>query len=235
MNQILNDLKHFEDFWYTFIAPVVCFCSLSTNLINLIVLYKLKEREKFNKYFFIKSIINSIYLFILIFIFIIKCGRYCDIKDSYLAKLYQIYLFYYFTSCLGLIDLLIETVISINRYMTITNNHLFARIRIKTIITIFIFVSAVFYTPYLFVFELKGFTKNFTNNNNTTINFETKYVVRPLKKYLLVLEFIDALNFSIRSALLIILIIFINVFSFCKFSKNVNNLIALRKIRESKF
>ena len=89
------NLIFFKDFWWTFLLPFICFCSLMTNILNIIVLYDLKSKSKIYKYMLMKSITNSIYLFIYFFIFLLKCGKFCKNENSFIILAYQQYMFFY--------------------------------------------------------------------------------------------------------------------------------------------
>jgi hypothetical protein len=224
-----ENAKLFEDIWYTFIVPVICFFSLATNLLNIFILSKLKSKNKIYKYMYYKSIINSIYLFILIFVFLIKCGQFCTIRESYIAKIYYLYMFYYLTNCLSLIDLLIELTISLNRYLVITNRQYVNQLKTNRLFSCLIIFSLLFYLPNLIFFRLKNFelnnNSNYSNQNETIIDVKYRFAYNSV-------QVIECVGVMLRGILMVLLIILV-LLCFRNLNKNVNDLMLIRNARNN--
>lgn len=225
-----TDIKLFEDIWYTFFAPIICVCSLTTNLLNIFVLSKLKSKNKIYKYMYYKSIINSIYLFILIFVFLVKCGQFCTIRETYIAQVYHLYMFYYLTNCLSLIDLLIELTISLNRYLVITNRQYVNRFKTNKLFSFLIIFSFFFYLPNLIFFQISKFgNENHDNDQNVTI-INVKYRLGYQLDKTNLAQVIEAIGLLLRGVLMALLIMLV-LLCFKNLNKNLNDLILVRSIR----
>jgi hypothetical protein len=149
MNQIQMklDLKSVEDFWNTFISPIVCFISIIFNLLGINVFIKLKKTNRLYEYLYYKSIVNLTYLIINLLSFTFKCGSFCELENIYLTKLYQLYVYEYFSSSLYMLEILIEISISLNRYLKIKNNRFFKNVKVKMVIIAEFLFSILFYIP----------------------------------------------------------------------------------------
>jgi hypothetical protein len=201
------------DIGWTFILPLICFLSLIANLINICVLSKLR-RHKNNTYncLFLKSIINSIYLFLCFFVFLFRCGQFCSkMKNFQIVKFYQLYVFNYLTSCLGLYDLLIELIITVTRFLNLMRNNQLKRNSSNLILLGAFFISIIFYIPNIFCFKI---IEDSETKNGYKIIFASANSLN-------LIEYIDMIGISIRGLLIIFLIVFINLLSFLKFNQNI--------------
>ncbi len=214
-----NTLGMIQDILSTFILPMICLISLLSNILNVVVLLRLESNSKIYKYMFLKSIINSIYLFACSFLFLFKCGQFCgDFKHSYLVKLYQLYIFNNLTSCLGLLDLFIEFIICFNRYAVISKEfHLQDRnMQMKRvggfIILVLITFSFLFYIPNIISQNI--IPMNFSNDtftNNVTNVYPNKYQIALNANFKSLYEIFEPVNIYFRGFLMIGLIIFVRI------------------------
>jgi hypothetical protein len=145
--QVKFDLKSIGEFWNTFIAPLACFISIISNLLNINIFNKLKPANRLYEYLYFKSIVNCAYLVICLLSFSIKCGAFCQLENIYITKLYELYLYQYFSSSLFILEILIEISISLNRYLAIKNSQFFKNLKVSTIILVLFLFSIVFYIP----------------------------------------------------------------------------------------
>ena len=199
---MISLLSLIQDTWYTFFTPLICFISLLTNLVNALVLSKLTQKNKIYIYLYFKTIINSIYLFLLVFVFLIKCGRYCSFKETYIANLYHLYIFSYIASVLALIELILHVVISINRWLEINKKDYFSTINTNKTLLITSIISFLYFFPYLFVFkitELEDYqdsTSYIYKSNNDTDSVGYHLILD--KNFRQLDEFIDGTSFLSR-------------------------------------
>lgn len=170
---------------------------------------------------YLKSINNSVYLFISLFLCLHRCGRFCTIEKSYLIKLIQLYLFSTVNSILLLSDLFIEVVITLNRYFLLISKHkyeMFNKLRIEFVLLIIFAVSIVINIPKLWIYEIRKLNVSSFNQNTYELLISSEY------------EYSSKLAFQMTSAVrglfLVLLILVINMMSFSKLNKNVNNLIS---------
>jgi hypothetical protein len=235
------NLIFFKDFWWTFLLPFICFCSLMTNILNIIVLYDLKSKSKIYKYMLMKSITNSIYLFIYFFIFLLKCGKFCKNENSFIILAYQQYMFFYVSNVLSLFDLFIELIISFTRYLTITsiNRRKFLKnIKMNRVIFICFIFCGLIYSPFLFYSfindtSIEVATNGLNQTTNTSIYTisldETNSYFEYDSNNLLLTKVFQPIWLVIRGLVLTFLIVFINILNFRKLKTNVNDVIIMRK------
>jgi hypothetical protein len=240
------NLMFLKDFWWTFLLPFICFCSLITNILNIIVLYDLKTKSKIYKYMLLKSILNSVYLFIYFFIFLFKCGQFCKSESSFVVLAYQQYIFFYVSNVLSLFDLFIELIISFSRYLTISSINkriVLKNIKMNSVILGCFVFCCLTYSPFLFYSFINdtsiqeiinGFNRTLNLFENTTSNFNLKdlddsnsYFEYDSNNSLLTKVF-QPIWLVIRGILLTFLITFINI-NFRKLKTNVNDVIIMRK------
>jgi hypothetical protein len=226
----LSRLEFFENIWNTFVLPTICFASMLTNLLNINVLSKLKSVDRIYNYMYLKSITNTFYLLICFFAFLYKCGNFCELESNFLVRLYQFYLSLYASSCLAMFDLLIEIIISFNRYLTISNSKWFKNVHVNLVVYPCLLFSFIFYLPRLFFYQIKV-----SNSINSTLEFgyESEYYLELIER----LEYFSSLSnwieTFIRSFLIILLIVFINVLSFLRYKHNIHNLILMESLKKS--
>jgi hypothetical protein len=211
------------DIFWTFIIPTVCVCSLFSNCINILILNKLRKINKIYRLFFIKSIINAIYLFCSAFIFVIRCGRFCStLKDSHLAQVYRLYVLYYFIAILGFFDLIIDFVISLNRYLKLTKNRFLKTA--KYYFYFFLIMGSIIINLFTIVFyEIVPIAN--INNNSSLNGSMARYEVSARKKYLLESKLSKVIIISCRFALICGLIAFVNILFFTKLTDKTKNIV----------
>ena len=120
-----------------------------------------------------KSCVNALYLFLCTFIFLIRCDSYCVVSKSlFIIVLYELYIYHYFTSCLGMLDLLIELIISLNRLFIITNRWNFDKMNRKFIFIVISLFSLLFYSPNVYLLTIKQLDEqvNYLHVNASSAN-----------------------------------------------------------------
>jgi hypothetical protein len=160
--------------WTLFIQPSICVFGLITNSLNIIVFLNKKMKDPSFKYMLCISISDFIYLGLLIFMPFIQ-----NIKSKE-ADLYKTYIQDYFTSCLSMIGLFSEIVLSIQRYLILTNT--IYSVNAKLLIFFLIILSFLYYSPILIL-----------NQNNNTFITVVLYVIR-IFLGVFVLTFINLIN-----------------------------------------
>ena len=218
---------------WTFIIPSICTFSFMTNILNIIVSKKMIPINKFYNLIYIKSIVNSVYLFSLIFVFMTRCDRFCPtLKNSYISKLYKLYILYYFTSSLALLDLIIELAISLKRYFYLNNRNCFTYHNLcckKFKLQILIMYSFLQFLPVTTFYKIVEIKTNSTNN----VEQETRFELELLKEYKTIAALDEICWFTIRMLLLISLIISINAIMCTKFRMKTNKLLRLIELKKN--
>ena len=147
------------DFWRSLVIPFVCGLSIAANLWSSIVFAKLNKSSPKCIYalLLVKSIASCVYLLICLFAFILK---YSSINNpsspssvQFIMRIYELYLFKYLSSCLGLFDLLLETLLAVERLFAITRREELKRSWL-ILVTLFI-ASLLFYLPNVISFEIQ--------------------------------------------------------------------------------
>ena len=150
-------IETIKDIYWTFVLPFICSCSILTCLSNLIIFASLKSKNIIYKFMLYNSLSDIAYLFSVMFVFVMRCGQFCDeLKDSYAAKFYHHYIFTFVANSLGLFGILIEILISAQRIFFLTNKAFMDRRKISVTLIGCLVFSFVFCVPQLFAFEIKA-------------------------------------------------------------------------------
>jgi hypothetical protein len=217
-----EDTIKIKDFSWTFILPSICLFGFFTNLINIIVFLKLKSKNPIYKLMLSNSISNFFYSLICFFVFIMRCGQYCTIQNTYWVKIYEKYLFYYLTSVLGLFNIFIEVCVAIQRYMIVANKSLPKKLPIRLIILVLFILSLVLYTPNMFYRQIISVK----NHNSTSFIIQTsndQYIAK------LILTVISGM----RGLLILFLLLIINLLLLHRFKYQVEKKKHIKTIRRT--
>ena len=147
----------FQDVYWTFILPLICLFSLATNTINIIVFKKIssKSRNTIYKYMLVNSISDQVYLICVAFIFIVRCGQFCTIKDTYLAKFYVHYIYMYAANSIAVFSMFLEISIVLHRFASLKNKNYFNNSNIKWLFLVLFIFCFIFHIPQLSTFEIR--------------------------------------------------------------------------------
>ena len=150
--------QYFVDAWWTFVLPSICLASMLINVINVLVLAKLRPLRPVYRRLFAKSVINSIYLFICMWKFVSKCGQFCELfysardyreKWSFWIQVYNFYLYGVVGRILAQCDLFIEILIALKRLrlLTSTCNGACVSYLLGTSTKLIVAISVLIYLP----------------------------------------------------------------------------------------
>ena len=207
MNSNSTDHSLIIDVLFTFVVPPICLVSLLTNLVNVYVFTKMRHFNVIYKFLLCKSVSNTLYLCICMFIFVAKCGRFCSMDTTYLAKVYELYLFLYGSSVLGLSDLLIEIVILLQRIFILINKPFLENKSIYAVIVPLFTFAAIYYVPFFFIVTIE----KLPSSESLEI-----YKIQPVPGKLYETT-VYVLNGILRCSLMFMLIILLNVVVFLVF------------------
>ena len=141
-------------FW-VFIIPGICLFGVISNTICIILLIKANLQDHMHKYMLASSVINVVYTFMCGFIFLIKCGSMCPMsKTSIVVVLYEYLIWDYVTSCLAVLNILLEIIMCLQRCSIVSNWSYFKFERFYVVFLVVILISLVPYIPYLFLREI---------------------------------------------------------------------------------
>lgn len=133
--------------------PLITLFGMITNIINVIVLNKIKTKNNLFKYMLVMSGSDLLYQFLAMFCFIEFCTD-CSLNKSYLTQLFIISIDDYLTSCLAFFRILLEISISIERYLVVLNKKCFIKFSFNSVIVISMSISLLYYLPVIFVKEI---------------------------------------------------------------------------------
>lgn len=209
----MSHIETIKDVYWTFILPLICFYSIITSLINLIVFATLKSKNIIYKIMLYNSLSDIAYLLSVIFVFVIRCGQFCpELKDSYMAKIYHQYIFMYLANSLGLFGVLIEILISVQRIFILTNRTFMNASKTNVCLIVFLIFSFLFCMPQLFAFELKRMT-----SANTTRIIYTRENITPNMSFLF--RHLFGIQHAFRLILIVCLIFTLNYLTYYLFKK----------------
>ena len=75
-------LSNYIDLSITLIVPLECTYGIITNIINIIIFSKKSLKDIIFKYYRINAISNICYLLIVFFLFVARCGIYCQFSKT---------------------------------------------------------------------------------------------------------------------------------------------------------
>ena len=211
------------DVYWTFILPIICSFSMFTNAINVIVFARIKSRDNIYKYMLINSIADEVYLFGVFFIFLVRCGQFCQIKDTYMAQFYAHYIYNYTTNSVALFSIFLEILIIVQRYFSLKNKKLLENVNKNLFFLCLLLLCFVYHIPQLSVFEIEQKNQTLNSSFVQQVIYTRKfnaYNKSFFKRNLLALQTMIRLILSI---LVIILLCRLSVFALKKYEAIQSN------------
>ena len=213
---ITNIQETIIDVYWTFMLPSICVFSLTTNAINILVFYKIKSRNVIYKYMFANSLVDEAYLLCVSFIFLVRCGQFCEIRHSYMAQFYAHYIYMYAANSIALFSIFLEISILVQRFYTLNNKTFFKNINKKLVFFSLFVLSFIYYVPQLSTFEIKKLNQTFNSSSGNKTAYMRENVTR-YKSFFV--RNILAFHTAIRLTLIIVMIVFLNKLSKFLFKK----------------
>jgi len=208
INGTCNNIKNLSfklmslDFFNLVLIPVICVFGMITNLLNIIIFSNIKMKKPTFKLMLAMSINDLIYLALCFPLSIFFCKN-CRIKFTDEYSIYLLYIDDYFTSSQAIFCILIEIVLSVDRYKIITSKKYVQKFSYNPEIILVGIISALYFLPVIF--------------------FQIRYECSP---NIVILEYKSSLFRSlsliltmIRLILGVILLSIINFINLAKFSK----------------
>ena len=159
-------IDNIVSFLYTFIIPVICIFGICTNIVNIIVFSSKELSDITYKYLRANAFANAFYLTNCFFIFMARCGIYCEFDTTFYSAFY-LYLFYnYLKGIAAIFTISIQIIVSILRLMIVTNKKFCILPGFSVMIILLIIFSAIFYSPNLFTQQIVE-TKVLVSSNGT--------------------------------------------------------------------
>ena len=111
---------HIVYYWWRVVLPIICLCSIATSVHSVRILHKLRHVNRLYRLLYVKTLINLVYLNICFWAFLAKFGPWCPRDSNQLMtfgiQLYKHFILGYVGSVLAYSDLLIEIIVSVERY-----------------------------------------------------------------------------------------------------------------------
>jgi hypothetical protein len=195
----------------TFIIPAICVFGMITNSICIFIFVKLKLKNSLFKFMLITSSYNFLYLFLCSFSFSFRCAPFCSFDSLWITRIYQVYIFLYFTSVLAISNSIFELIIYIERYLTMKNINIDKKLQIKWAIPAVTVLSLIFYLPVLFAYTIEKDSVKESAYNFVKTEFSKTTQSRAL------IIFIS----TVRGPIILVLIFVLNVLTIIEFKRIV--------------
>ena len=218
-----------DDICSTFVIPILSFFGLITNGLNMFIFLKCHQQDITHKYLFINSIAEFLYLLSCFFSVLAKCGNYCKIGNTYFAKVYDLVILQFLTSSVAIFIILIDTFISYQRYLIISNKKSFKNFSFKSVVISFCVLSILIYFPTLFAYSINIVNKSQFNNGSSfnLITEEIFIIERNTFGKSLIGKILLVCIAGIRSLLFFIVLFIINISTLHKFKKRMDSKLRL--------
>jgi hypothetical protein len=197
--------------------PLICIFGSITNILSIIVFSNKKMKDVSFKYMLAASFGDLIYLLLLTYNYTVFCPNFIN-THKFGQQIYIIIVKQYLTSCLAIFTILIDLILSIQRYFILSNDkrsYLFKPY--KCIILIVFIISFIFYMPVLFQNNILAKINSESDNIVEYSLIETEFGKSSMGNYLLIILSL------IRIFLGIILLSFINLINAIIFRKRFEN------------
>ncbi len=131
---------------------IVCIFGTITNSLNIYVFLSniTKFKHQIFTFMLITSSVDLVYCALLIYNNWAMC-KTCQLYTTYFTQLYTIIVFDYITSCLAIFNILIDIIVSFERYLIVLNSKYLRNISLTATILIVSVLSLLYYLPVLFM------------------------------------------------------------------------------------
>ena len=216
------------DYSNVFVLPSICAIGIVTNIINIVVfaerkLLSNKNKNLMEKYMFINSITDLVFLFIEFFLVIIRCGNLCPLGYEFSSKIYELYVYLFVGYTIISFQLLLDISVSLNRLFSFSaTNSKSKEISFLIKCLIFMFVAFIINFPNTLSNEVAKLGLLELKENNFT-RYETLYMVNIKDDFKTSLIKAFLVIFSIiKEPILFVSLLIINIIVAFKFRKHLN-------------
>ena len=213
-----------EDYFNTYILPIICLFGIITNIINILVFKQIKLNNETTKYFITNSCCDLAFLSTQVFLFIFRCGTLCPYNYKYGAKLYEKYIYLYTGYVISNFCLLLDISTSLNIFSSFqigtNNNKLKLTFEIKCVI--FLIISLLICLPNYIIYlktEAIGTLAIYDKNLNAT--YEILYRLNLSCQNDFITKTIVSILRLIRGSGLYTLLLILNVLIAYKLKKHI--------------
>ena len=153
--------------WPNILYINLCMFGSLTNLVNILIFLDSSLKDKVFRYLLMISINDFLYFSLTTLVFILRVVK----NFSYISMLLELYSDTYFTSCLAIYKILIELVISLDRYFILCNKRLLKENSHKIVLPALLVISLAFYSPVLLMYDIKLESNSTTDYSLVGNNF----------------------------------------------------------------
>lgn len=198
--------------WPQFIYSSICLFGATTVSINVSVFANKKLTDRTYQFLLIEAIIDLLYIMTMGCSSLINCGTPCQSRANTIWAQIIRYGFYdYLTSCFAINNILIQMFLSLERLFVISNKHVLQKFNSTYVILIIGIFSLVYYSPVLFL-------KQFVALENGTYQLVlTSFGMSRVGRL------VPGVLSSIRLLLATLGLFSINMTTFVKFKRHVQN------------
>ena len=182
---------------------------------NIAVFTMSKMKDSSFKYMLATSVSDFFYSIFELVYFLILCDD-CKLKTKYFSQIYKFLIDDYFTSSLAIFCILVDIVLSIQRYFILINKPFVQKSLHKWVLLFLFVIAIIYYLPVLFIKKII-LVLNLTTNRNETVN-EYDLVSNDIGKSLFgkITPIVLLLIRMLLSTVLLVFINFLNAFEFRK-------------------
>lgn len=197
------------------ISIFLCLFGVFTNSLNIAVFTMSKMKDSSFKYMLATSVSDFFYSIFELVYFLILCDD-CKLKTKYFSQIYKFLIDDYFTSSLAIFCILVDIVLSIQRYFILINKPFVQKSLHKWVLLFLFVIAIIYYLPVLFIKKII-LVLNLTTNRNETVN-EYDLVSNDIGKSLFgkITPIVLLLIRMLLSTVLLVFINFLNAFEFRK-------------------
>lgn len=197
--------------WKEIFFTILRLIAVTTSILNIIVFLNPVLKDSTYRLLLITSIIELIYSFLLAMYYFIQepfCIFLCTSGNQFIRCLLIILVENYLTSCLFVMNILIELWQSLKRLFLISNKKSVEKITVPIAMIIICFVSCIFYAPVMFLKKIVY--------SNETQHYKLENTEFGKTDFGRLIPFILSI---IRLQLATTILIFLNIFTFFRFKK----------------
>lgn len=220
--------------WSEYLLSGVCIIAALTSLINVSVFVNSELKDQIYKYYFTSSLFDLFYVIILAFYVFTVCGTLCEYRVSLLStQIYWLYFTDFITSCLAIINVMIDLFLSLQRLFMISNKKHLQNLKAKNVLFVLVFLGLIYYIPVLFIKKIVLYEQQIEPNSTTKqIKYKLEYTEFGNSIFGRIIPLILS---SLRILMASVILFFINLVTLSRFKSHFNKKTNIKFHKSSKF
>jgi hypothetical protein len=135
----LTDL--FTDYSNVYLLPSLSAFGMLTNAVNIVVTWRVHVSDHIQSYILVNSMLDFLFLLTQFFVVIVRCGTLCAWGYTYLAKLYDLYVYLFLCYIILTFQALFNLLMTVERLLLFSNKLSKGCGKIKAILLMFTFLT----------------------------------------------------------------------------------------------